>query len=281
MSLDGQHKHALVTGSSRGIGRGIALKLAEAGTRVAIHYYQNESAAYDTLAKVRATGSDGIVVQADVSRTDDVRRLFGTVRDAFGGLDIFVSNARPELPTFYQPPLEISLDSWKMALDSQAAAFLVGVQEATRMMRAGGRIIAVTYAPSARTGSWQPWVAMGAGKAALEALCRYFAVALARQGITVNAVSPGLTEDSVLNGLPQEVQAASHQWHESGWTPMGRMGTPADIGNAVVLLCSEQAGWITGQTIYADGGASLMDTVFPLEIQGAAAPAPVAAAGAR
>jgi NAD(P)-dependent dehydrogenase (short-subunit alcohol dehydrogenase family) len=109
---------------------------------------------------------------------------------------------------------------------------------------------------------------MGSAKAALEALVRYFAVALARDGITVNALSPGLTEDSVLNGLPSEVQAASHAWHEGGWTPMGRLGTPADIGDAVALLCSEQAGWITGQTIHADGGASLMDTIFPLEIQG-------------
>lgn len=156
-----------------------------------------------------------------------------------------------------------------MALDSQAAAFLVGAQESSRLMRLGGRILAVTYAPSARTGSWQPWVAMGAGKAAVEALVRYFAVALARRGITVNAISPGLTDDSVLNGLPQEVQDTAQAWHASGWTPMGRLGTPADIGGVVSLLCSEPAAWITGQTIYADGGASLMDTVFPLQIQGA------------
>jgi predicted ATPase len=128
--------------------------------------------------------------------------------------------------------------------------------------------IAVTYAPSSRTGSWQPWVGMGASKAALEALCRYFAVALAKRTITVNAVSPGLTDDSVLNGLPQEVQRTAHAWHATGWTPMGRMGTPADIGNAVALLCSKEASWITGQTLHVDGGASLMDTVFPLAIQG-------------
>jgi hypothetical protein len=92
-------------------------------------------------------------------------------------------------------------------------------------------------------------------------------VALAPRGITVNAVSPGLTWDSVLNGLPDSVVQASRAWHESGWTPMGRMGTPADIGNTVALLCSEQAGWTTGQVIHADGGGSLMDTAFPLEIQ--------------
>src|SRR5438876_5671623 len=103
---------------------------------------------------------------------EDVRHLFEQVEDHFGALDIFVSNARPELPTFYQPPLELSLESWDMALDSQAKAFLVGAQESARLMARGGRIIAVTYAPSSRTGSWQPWVGMGAGKAALEALCR-------------------------------------------------------------------------------------------------------------
>src|SRR5262245_27664596 len=87
------------------------------------------------------------------------------------------------------------------------------------------------------------------------------------RGITVNAVSPGLTEDSVLDSLPPAVQDAGRAWHERGWTPIGRLGRPADVGNAVALLCSEQAGWITGQTIHADGGASLMDTLFPLEIQ--------------
>src|SRR5579864_7651806 len=232
----GQHgasKCALITGSSRGIGRGIALKLAEQGVKVALHYYQNEAAANETLGRVRARESDGFVVQADVSNPEDVRRMFQQVEDHFGGLDIFVSNARPELASFYQPPLELTLDSWKIALDSQATAFLVGVQAATRLMRPGGRIVAIMYAPSARTGSWQPWVGMGAGKAALEALVRYFAVALARRGITVNSLSPGLTDDSVLNGLPREVQQASHDWHAGGWTPMGRLGTPADVGNAV------------------------------------------------
>jgi NAD(P)-dependent dehydrogenase (short-subunit alcohol dehydrogenase family) len=260
---------ALITGSSRGIGRGIALKLAQQGVRVAVHYFQNEAAANQTLAGVRASESDGFTVQADISRAEEVRRLFQEVEDHFGALDIFVSNARPELATFYQPPLELTLESWMMALNSQATAFLVGAQEAARLMARNGRIVAVTHAPGGRTGSWQPWVGMGTGKAALESLCRYFAVALAKRGITVNAVSPGLTEDSVVNGLPREVQDAAHAWHEGGWTPMGRMGSPADIGNAVALLCSEDAGWITGQTIHVDGGASLMDTVLPLAIQGA------------
>jgi NAD(P)-dependent dehydrogenase (short-subunit alcohol dehydrogenase family) len=267
MKLNG--KHALVTGSSRGIGRGIALKLAERGARVAVHYYQNEAAAKSTLAKIRDCGSDGFMVQADVCRMEEVTRIFNQVKKEFGSLDIFVSNARPEAPTFYQPPMEITLDRWDTAMDSQAKAFLVGVREAARLMRDGGRIIAITYAPGGRFGSWQPWVAMGAAKAALEVLTRYFAVALASRGITVNTISPGWVEDSVLNSLPAAVQDAVRNWHRSGWTPMGkgRLGTPADIGKAVALLCSEEAGWITGQLIDVDGGASLMDAHLPLEIQ--------------
>ena len=101
----------------------------------------------------------------------------------------------------------------------------------------------------------------------MESLVRYFAVALAKRGITVNGISPGATEDSVLSGLPPEVFQAIKDWHESGWTPMGRLGTPADIGNAVSLLCMDEASFITGQIIHVDGGGSLMDAVFPLEIQ--------------
>jgi enoyl-[acyl-carrier protein] reductase III len=265
MSLRG--KRALITGSSRGIGRGIALRLAESGADVAVHYHVNEAAARDTLGSVRKLGAHGMIVQADVRRPDDVRAMVQQVKLELGGIDILVSNARPELGEFYQPPMNLTLEQWDAAVDSQAKAFLVAVHEAAPLMSTGGRIIAVTYAPSARTGSWQSWIAMGSGKAALESLCRYFAVALAKRGITVNAVSPGLTDDSVFNGLPEPVQSMTRTWHESGWTPMGRMGTPADIGNAVGLLCSEDAAWITGQTIVVDGGASLMDPVFPLEIQ--------------
>jgi NAD(P)-dependent dehydrogenase (short-subunit alcohol dehydrogenase family) len=262
-------KHALVTGSSRGIGRGIALKLAEQGVQVAIHYRSNETAAKDTLAKVRQRGSDGFTVQADVCRPDDITRMFSRLKSEFGALDIFVSNARPEVPEFYRGPMDITLEQWDTALDSQAKAFLVAVRAACPLMGEGGRIVAITYAPGGRTGSWQAWVGMGAAKSAMESLCRYFAVALAKRGITVNAISPGWIDDSVLNSLPDAVQHMVRAWHEgdNGWTPMGRLGTPADIGNAVALLCSADAGWITGQTIAVDGGLSLMDAGLPLEIQ--------------
>jgi NAD(P)-dependent dehydrogenase (short-subunit alcohol dehydrogenase family) len=171
---------------------------------------------------------------------------------------------------FYQSPLEIPLDKFELTFDSQVRAFHVLTRHMVEMLpgTGGGRIIAISYSPSGRMGSWQPWAAMGAAKAALDALARYYAVALAQRGVTVNIVSPGATDDSVLSGLPPEIFQMIKDWHVSGWTPMRRMGTPADIGNAVAMLCSEKADFITGQTIHVDGGASVMDPVFPLPIQG-------------
>ena len=200
-----QGKTALITGSSRGIGRGIALKLAECGVKTAIHYYSQEACADETLMKVRARGADGFVVQADLTRPEEIRRLFDRVEQEFGSLDILISNARPELAAFYKPPLDITLPEWHAALDSQAQAFLLEAQMASRLMPDGGRIIAISYSPSGRTGSWQPWIAMGAAKAALDSLARYFAVALGKRGITVNVISPGATEDSVVGRLPTQV----------------------------------------------------------------------------
>ena len=273
-----QGKNALITGSSRGIGRGIALKLAEKGARVAVHYYRNREAAEMTLAKIRELGSSGFLVQADVCRPDEVRGIFERVRTEFGSLDIFVSNARTEAPTFYQAPMEITLSQWDTAVDSQAKAFLVAAREAAALMPNGGRIVGITFAPGGRFGSWQPWVAMGAAKAAMESLVRYFAVALAGRGITVNSISPGWVEDSVLNSLPEVFQTGLREWQERGWTPMGRLGRPSDIGNAVALICSEEASWITGQLIEVDGGASLVDAHLPLEFQGIARQAKVQSA---
>lgn len=260
-------KHVLITGSSRGIGRGIALKLAHSGAQIAINYVVNEAAAKNTLAQVREKGGDGFIIQADVTQPGDIRHMFSAVQAEFGKLDIFVSNARPEAAAFFYPPLAISEVQWDSAIDSQGKAFLLSAREAAKLMPDNGRIIAITYAMGGVTGGFQPWVAMGVAKAALEALVRYYAVALAKRGITVNAISPSWTEDSVLNSLPEAVQNLQRNWHTAGWSPMGRLGTPADIGNAVSLLCSEDASWITGQVIYADGGASLMNPEVAPEIQ--------------
>src|SRR5215471_869416 len=168
-------------------------------------------------ALLRERGAEPLLLKADVTKTDDIGRMFDTIGRRFGGLDIFISNARPDVEHFYQPVMKIGLEQWQAAFDSQARAMLVATREAVKLMPDGGRIIAITYAPGGRTGTWAPWVAMGSAKAALESLCRYFAVALATRRITVSAVSPGATEDSVFNTLPPEVLETLRKWAESGW----------------------------------------------------------------
>lgn len=260
---------ALVTGASRGIGRGIALKLAESGVqRIAVNYLENDAAAHDVVSALEERGAEAMLVKADVGDMDAVREMFEAVKSSFGTLDIFVHNARPSPAAFFQPPLEITEGSLQVAFDTQAKAMAVATQACVPLMPNGGRIIAITYAPGSITGSWQPWIAMGGAKAALESTVRYFGVALSKQKITVNSVSPGATDDSVFNTLPEAVYQAIKAWNESGWTPAGRMGTPSDVGGVVALLCTEEAAWINGQTIYADGGGSLMNSDYPLDIQG-------------
>src|SRR5215212_5880419 len=136
-------RHALVTGGSRGIGRGITLKLADHGVHVAINYLKDEASAKATLDQVRARGADGFTVQADVADPRQVERLMKRVGDEFGSLDVFVANARTDVGTFYEPPMSISLDKWDTAMNSQAKSFLVAVREAEKLMSTGGRIFAI------------------------------------------------------------------------------------------------------------------------------------------
>jgi NAD(P)-dependent dehydrogenase (short-subunit alcohol dehydrogenase family) len=263
-------KTAFVTGGSRGIGRGIVLKLADSGVRkIAINYLSNDAAAEETARKLKDRGAEAILVRGDIGKPADVERMFATVKSAFdGSLGIFVHSARPNPGPWLAGPMEVTPEGLHQAFDTASVAMTMACQRCAPLMTGGGRIIGITYAPGGRTGSWQVWLAMGGGKAAMESTIRYFAVALAKKGITVNSVSPNTVDDSVLNALPDPVYRGIKRWNESGWTPFGRMGTPADIGNAVVLLCAGEAGFITGQTIHVDGGASLMNSDLPLDLQG-------------
>lgn len=264
-------KTALVTGSSRGIGRGIAHKLVDAGIkRIAVNYVDNDTAANETAEKLRGKGAEVLLIKADCTNLDQVRGMFNKVKSDFGSLDIFVHNARPNpgVEPWFTSAMDMTPAGLDAAYKSQVYTMVISCQACAPLMPNGGRIIGITHGAGGKTGSWQPWAAMGPAKAALEATIRYFAVSLATKGITVNAVSPGIIDDSVINSLPTEAYHAIKDWNESGWSPMKRMGTPADVGNAVALLCAEEASFITGQTLYVDGGASVMFPEMPLPIQG-------------
>jgi enoyl-[acyl-carrier protein] reductase III len=262
---------ALITGSSRGLGRGIAVKLAREGVKkIAVHYLNRKDEAEKTVSQLRDAGAEGVLVQGDTSNPTRAEEIVHEAARKLGGCDIFVQSVIPRMEEIYEHALatEVPLAKWQLAFDTQARAFFIGARAAAKYMTGGGRILALSYTPGGRTGGWQPWVGMGSAKAALDSTCRYFAVALGRYGITVNSVSPGCSDETTVIGqTPQEVQDAIKNWVEAGWTPMRRRATPDDIANVCALLCSEEAGFVTGQTISVDGGSSLMNPDFPLALQ--------------
>jgi enoyl-[acyl-carrier protein] reductase III len=246
------------------------VKLAREGIKkIAVHYLSRKDEAEKTVSRLREAGAEGVLVQGDTSDAARAEEIVHEAAEKLGGCDIFVQSVIPRLEHIYEHTLatEVPLAKWQMAFDTQARAFFVGARAAAKYMPRGGRILALSYTPGGRTGGWQPWVGMGSAKAALDSTCRYFAVALGRHGITVNSVSPGCSDETTVIGqTPPEVQDAIKNWAEA-WTPMRRRATPDDIANACALLCSEEAGFVTGQTISVDGGSSLMNPDFPLALQ--------------
>jgi NAD(P)-dependent dehydrogenase (short-subunit alcohol dehydrogenase family) len=261
---------ALITGSSRGLGRQIAVKLATEGVKkIAVHYRTGKSDAETTLSLVEAHGASGILVQGDVADAVIAESLVNEAAQKLGGCDIFVQSVCPPLGEIYQHVMstELSLQKWQLAFDTQARAFFLGARTAAKFMRGGGRIIGLSYTQGGKTGGWQPWVGMGPAKAAMDSIGRYFAVALGRYGVTVNTVSPGMSDGGLMLQTPQEFQNAIREWAESGWTPMGRQGTSQDIADICALLCSDEARFFTGHALSVDGGSSLMNSDFPLALQ--------------
>src|SRR5215467_15146827 len=201
---------ALITGSSRGLGRQNAVRLATEGVKkIAIHYRTGRSDSETTLSLIEAAGASGVLVQGDVADPLAAENLVKEAAQKLGSCDIFIQSVCPPLGEIYEHVIatDLSLEKWQRAFDTQARAFFVGARTAATFMRGGGRIIGMSYSQSGRTGGWQPWVGMGSAKAAMDSISRYFAVALGRHGITVNTVSPGLSDGSTIVGqTPQEVQ---------------------------------------------------------------------------
>ena len=248
-----QDKIVLVTGSGRGIGRGIALHFARHGADVVVNFFRNRGPAEETAAEIEQLGRKALVVKANVGDIDDIQRLFKETEVAYGGLDIFVSNAASG---YNRPVMEQKVKGWDWTMDINARAYLFAAQEAVRLMegRGGGQIVAITSPGGDRV--MPEYVLVGASKAALNSLTRYMAVELAEKNIRVNAVSPGVVATDVIQhfdtlseeGILDKIAAA---------TPAGRLVTPEDVAEVVAFLCSPGADMIRGQIITVDGGLTL------------------------
>lgn len=243
-------KVVLITGGTRGIGRAIALKMAAEGARLALGFFKSRQKAKETEAEVKALGAECAMVRANLANHESIQKMFGEVQEAYGRLDVFVANAAMAM---FGPTLDMPLDQWQLTLDANITAFYLCSQEAAKMMTGHkGRIIALTSYGSRR---YIPgYAAMGVNKAAIEAMVRYLAVDLAPKGINVNAVNGGPIDTESLRIIPDNQKIVEESVKR---TPAGRIGRPEDLANVVAFLASDEADWIVGQTIIADGGVSL------------------------
>lgn len=249
-------KVALVTGSGRGIGKEIALRLAREGADVVVNFFRNRAPAEETARQIRDLGRRALVVKANIGELDELETLYQEIETAYGSLDILVHNAASG---YNRPALEQKPRGWEWTMNINARSLLFGAQRAVRLMagRGGGAIVAISSLGSVRV--LPDYVAVGASKAALESLVRYLAVELAPQKITVNAISPGIVLTEALEhftafreGGQELIEKARSQ------TPTGRLCTPEDVANLVCFLCTPAARMICGQTIVMDGGYSLL-----------------------
>lgn len=241
---------AVVTGAGRGIGRAIALRLAESGSHVVVNYYVNREAAEKTAAEVRSRGVRAHLFQADMKDPAQIRALFDEVGGIFGGLDILVSNAASGV---FRDAGALTAKHWDWMMHTHPRAFLLCAQAALPLMRGRrGRIVAVSSIGSQRT--IPSYAGMGAAKAALESLTRYLAVEYAPLGVAVNAVSGGAVSTTSWTEMPEADAALADIARR---TPAGRVATPEDIAAAVLFLCGPDADMIRGQVLVVDGGYSL------------------------
>ena len=236
---------ALITGASRGIGRAIALRLAQDGIAVVVNFASDEAAASETIAAIELAGGTAIGVQGDVTDLAVNRRLFDAVLDRFGQLDILVNNAGVGINGLFS---EIDEERYDRLFAITKASYFA-MQNAMRVMQNYGRIINIS---SGLTRNWAIRSGAYAGsKAAIEQFTRSLSKEAGARGITVNAVLPGVTRTSILDIYPPSHLEASRQQ-----TSFGRLGEPEDIADVVAFLASERARWITGQLIVANGGST-------------------------
>lgn len=241
MSSSLQGKVAVVTGSSRGIGRAIAERLAADGAAVVINYVRGEQAAQEAVSAIRGSGGQAIAVRADIARPAEVRRLFAEARRAFGTPDIVVANAGVAV---VKPLAENTEEEFDFVFGANAKGVFFTLQEAARQVRDGGRIVVVS---TGGTRMLMSGTALYLGsKGAVEQFVRVLSRELGPRNVTVNTLSPGFTDTDLLPDRDRAIAA--------GASPFGRIGEPAEVAAVAAFLASNDARWVTGQNVGAGGG---------------------------
>jgi len=237
---------ALVTGASGGIGRGIALRFAEAGAAVAVHYHRNAERAASVVAEIEAAGGQAVAVPADLSSDAACRELVRTVASWAGRLDTLVNNAgiQPVEPLPGMP-----VEQWRTMLETNLTSAFSCTQAAAEVMSAGGSVIHIASIEASRPAAGHAHYS--SAKAALVMHARAAALEYGPRGIRVNTVSPGLIDRP---GLADDWPEGVDRWRRAA--PLTRLGTPTDVANACVFLASPLATWITGHDLVVDGGVS-------------------------
>jgi 3-oxoacyl-[acyl-carrier protein] reductase len=247
--MDFEEKVAVVTGSSRGIGRAIALRLAEGGARVVVNYRSNEAGAQEVVAQILAGGGQAIAVQADVSDGKQAQALIDATKEAFGRVDILINNAGTTRDTLL---MRMSEEDWDVVIDTNLKGTFNCIKAVSRQMvrQRYGRIVNISSVSGLAGNVGQANYA--SAKAGVIGLTKTVAKELASRGITCNAVAPGFVPTELTASLPPElVQQAIDR------TPLARMGRVEEMAAATAFLASDDAAFITGQVLAVDGGLSI------------------------
>lgn len=251
-------KKALVTGASKGVGKGIALELAAAGCDVAINFHEDEEGANLTAAAIENTGRKTVTIKGDVGKSTDVVAMFETAIAAFGKLDIVVANAGVQT---WKPLLELTEAEWDKVIDTNLkGAFLCTQQAGLHMKEHGGGDIVLIGSGCNKT-AFPLLSSYTASKGGIEMFTKVAAAELGPYQIKVNCIAPGAIE---VERTKEESKDYARTWGRV--TPLRRVGYPADIGKSCVMICSAEAAFITGQTIWVDGGV-FSQVIWPSEVQ--------------
>ena len=245
-------KIALVTGASRGLGKGIALAMAEQGADVAVNYVSSAAKAEEVASQIRSMGRRAVTVKCDVAKQDEVLAMFDKVEAELGPVDILVNNAGIDSFEGFD---EMTLEQWNRVFDCDSAGAFLCAQRAVPNMRAKkwGRIISIasiTGEQGALFGEWHYAAAKGAQIAFTKTLARTEAV----NGITVNCIAPGMIGTELLTESLGDVEPGTDMYNALMRCPMGRLGVPKDIGAAAVYLASDEANYVTGYVLDVNGG---------------------------